>query len=155
MGQPMPVEIYQATAQDISSISAIHRDLKRPLRPTYPASEFLLARKDGDIVGCAGACIYKDGAYFYGLAVKRDRQRQGIGSQLMKARLEVAESAQVDYAIALAMFWNSRFFRKHGFAPVKKTLLPASAQFHSDLADPAYRRSAAMFRLLGPKGPRR
>jgi N-acetylglutamate synthase-like GNAT family acetyltransferase len=154
MGQPMPVEIYQATAKDISSIRAIHSDLKRPLRPTYPASEYLLARKDGDVVGCAGTCLYEDGAYFYGLAVKRAWQRQGIGSQLMKARLEVAEAVQVDYAVALAMFWNTRFFRKHGFAPVKKPLLPASALFHSDLTDPVYRRSATMLRLLREKGPR-
>jgi len=150
----MLVEIYQATAEDVSSILAIQRELNRPLRPEYPVSEYLLVRKDGDVVACAGTCIYRDGAYFYGLAVKRDWQRQGIGSQLMRARLEAAKTAQVEYALALAMFWNSRFFRKHGFAPIKRTLLPASAQFHSDLADSAYRRSAAMLRRLREKGPR-
>jgi hypothetical protein len=52
------------------------------------------------------------------------------------------------------MFWNSRFFRKHGFSPVKRTILPAAVHFHPDLADPAYRRSAAMLCLLREKGPR-
>jgi len=154
MGQPMPVEIYQATAEDISSICAIHRDLKRPLRSAYPASEYLLAREDGEVVGCAGISICKNGAYFYGLAVKREWHRRGVGSQLMKARIELAKAAQVEVAVALAMFWNSRFFRKHGFFPVKRALLPAAAHFHPDLADPAYRRSAAMLCLLREKGPR-
>jgi N-acetylglutamate synthase-like GNAT family acetyltransferase len=66
----------------------------------------------------------------------------------MEARLQALRASDADYAVALAMFWNSRFFRKHGFAPVKRNLLPASAVYHTDLTNPAYARSAAMLRLL-------
>jgi N-acetylglutamate synthase-like GNAT family acetyltransferase len=44
------------------------------------------------------------------------------------------------------MFWNSRFFRKHGFEPVKRTEMPASAAHFRELSDPVFRRSSVMLR---------
>jgi predicted N-acetyltransferase YhbS len=92
--------------------------------------------------------LHLEGSYFYGLSVRRKWQRQGIGSLLMEARLDATRSGHAEYAVALVMFWNSRFFRKHGFTPVKRNLLPESALHHPDLTNPAYTRSAAMLRCI-------
>jgi N-acetylglutamate synthase-like GNAT family acetyltransferase len=138
------IEITKAREQDCDTIRKIQSELRRPFRADCKASEYLIAWLDGTAVGCAGTALHLDGSYFYGLAVKREWQRQGIGSQLMAARFQAIRALQLEYAVALVMFWNSRFFRKHGFTPVKRNLLPASALHHADLIDPAYARSAAM-----------
>jgi N-acetylglutamate synthase-like GNAT family acetyltransferase len=142
------VEIRKGTKHDCDTIREIQRELRRPWRTECSASEYLIAWRGGAAVGCAATALHAEGGYFYGLAVRREWQRQGIGSQLMEARLDALRALQGDYAVALAMFWNSRFFRRHGFAPVKRNLLPASALHHPDLTNPAYARSAAMLRSL-------
>lgn len=147
----MLIEVLPAMPADTAQIRAIHAGLNRPARDEYVAQEFLIAWHEGEAVGCAGIAIHADGGYFYGLAVVRSRQRQGIGSLLMVARLDRLREYDADYAVALAMFWNSRFFRKHGFAPLKRSLLPASALWHRDISNPTWNRSAVMFKSLTPR----
>jgi N-acetylglutamate synthase-like GNAT family acetyltransferase len=140
----MSIEILRASNADRDRIQEIHRELNRPARDSYACSEFIIAWKEGEAVGCAATSAYQDGGYFYGLAVRRSWQNQGIGGQLMQARIDALSGARADYAVALVMFWNSRFFRKFGFAPTKRELLPASATFHADIKNPLLRRSAVM-----------
>jgi N-acetylglutamate synthase-like GNAT family acetyltransferase len=143
------VEIRAAASErDVELIRSIHVELNRPLRDAYWASEYLIAWLDGLAVGCAATTVYAEGGYFYGLAVRRGWRRQGIGGQLMEARIGALRALGAEYAVALAMFWNSRFFRSHGFEPVKREVLPTSAMHHLDLVNPAYRRSAVMLRRL-------
>jgi hypothetical protein len=66
----------------------------------------------------------------------------------MLARLEGLRAMHAGYAVALVMFWNSRFFRAHGFAPFKRGELPLLGASHADLTNPAFRRSAVMLRGL-------
>jgi len=138
------IEILNAQEHDGELIREIQRGLNRPFRSDCKASEYLIACRDGMVVGCAATELNEEGGYFYGLAVKREWQRQGIGGQLMEARLSALRASQRKYAVALVMFWNSRFFRKYGFSPVKRSLLPVSTTRHSDLSNPAYARSAVM-----------
>ena len=144
----MDISIRPATEEDWAVIRGIHEDLRRPLRTNCYPLEFLIAWRDGVGVGCAGTARNSEGAYFYGLAVKRSCQRKGIGSALMTARIESLDGSHLKYAFALAMFWNSRFFRKFGFTSLNRSDLPASATTHTDLAEGAFKRSCVMFRRL-------
>jgi N-acetylglutamate synthase-like GNAT family acetyltransferase len=148
----MHVQILKARVHDSDTIYKIHRELRRPSRTDCDPNEYLIAWHDGIALGCAGTALFAEGGYFYGLAVRRAWQRQGIGSRLMEARLDMLRALHAEYAVAMMMFWNSRFFRKHGFAPVKRNLLPLSALHHPDLTNPLYRRSAVMlFEIECPK----
>jgi N-acetylglutamate synthase-like GNAT family acetyltransferase len=144
----MKVEIRAACATDCALIRNIQLDLKRPPREDYCADEFLIAWQDKMAIGCAATSLLPGGGYFYGLAVRREWQRKGIGSQLMQARLDSLRQAHARYAVALVMFWNSRFFRAHGFSPIKRSQLPCLGAGHSELTNPAFRRSAVMFHSL-------
>lgn len=144
----MNAEIRSASIEDERHLHDIHQELNRPMRNVYLANEFLVAWLDEEAIGCAGTALYQDGAYFYGLAVRKQWQRQGVGTQLMQARIDLLGGTTVSYAVALVMFWNSRFFRKFGFTPIKRHLLPKSAIFHSDLTNPLLRRSAVMVRSV-------
>jgi N-acetylglutamate synthase-like GNAT family acetyltransferase len=144
----MNLQIRRASAEDEPYIRDVHQELNRPARGLYQCSDFLIAWIDGDLAGCAGTTVYQDGAYFYGLAVRKRWQRQGIGSRLMQARIDAVAGTSLSYAVALVMFWNSRFFRKFAFTPINRKMLPSSATFHADLTNPAFRRSAVMLRSL-------
>ena len=144
----MEVAIRRAERADLDEILSIHQELKRPSRDRYSLTDFLVAEANGAVIGCAGSELHEDGAYFYGLAVRRKWQRQGVGGMLMQARLDALERTGAEYAVALAMFWNSRFFRKFLFAPVKRQEIPLSAQVIPELVDPRFRRSAVMLRRM-------
>lgn len=145
----LDLAVSRAREQDAALIAAIHLELHRPPpRQKYRTSEFLIAWHQDMAVGCAGTALNLEGGYFYGLAVRRDWQRQGIGGKLMEARLLALGALHLRYAVALAMFWNGRFFRKYGFAPMRRSELPESASVHLELRDPTYGRSAVMFRRL-------
>ena len=146
--RPTPLEIRPASTQDLRRIHEIHAELNRPARDTYLVEEFLIGWIGDEPIGCAGTSVYQDGAYFYGLAVRRKWQKQGIGSQLMKARIDILRELPTQYVVALVMFWNSRFFRKFGFAPIRRDQMPLSASVYSDLVNPSLKRSAVMIRSL-------
>lgn len=144
----MKIQVLNAAEHNREEICRIHMVLNRPARACYDPTEYFIAWRDGVAVGCAGMRLWGDYGYFYGLAVVRSCQRLGIGSLLMNARLDAMRNQQAKYAIALAMFWNARFFRKHGFVPIKRSELPNSALYHCDLTNPLYKRSAVMIRPI-------
>ena len=144
----MKVEIRAARDQDGELIRKIQVGLKRPVRADYRAGEYLIAWHGNVAIGCAATSPQPGGGYFYGLAVKREWQRKGIGGQLMQARLDRLHAVHAGYAVALVMFWNSRFFRAHGFAPFKRGELQLLGANHSDLTNPVFLRSAVMLRGL-------
>jgi N-acetylglutamate synthase-like GNAT family acetyltransferase len=144
----MLAEIRPALGRDIEQLRSIHQELNRPRRDLYDSGEFIIAWLNGIAVGCAATNLGQSSAYFYGLAVRRNWQRQGLGGQLMQARLDALRRTEADYAISLVMFWNSRFFRKYGFIPVKREEMPKSAEHFLDLTNPVFRKSAVMLRSM-------
>ena len=78
---------------------------------------------------------------------------KALGYRRISIMTNGRRSGHFPYAVALAMFWNSRFFRAHGFVPVKRSELPPEAACHAELADPAFRRSAVMLRRLTEGAP--
>lgn len=85
----------------------------------------LVAEDDGEIVGhifFSPAEIEWSGKVIKGMglapmAVRPERQRQGIGSQLVKAGLEILEKQGCSYVIVLG---HHGFYSKFGFTPASK-----------------------------------
>lgn len=108
----------------------------------------------GDLlVGCAAVRLTSTGGYLYGLAVRRENQRRGIGSALTHARVHRVREDGGRLAAVLAMFWNVRFFKRLGFRLTPRKELAPSIQQLADFRDPLYRRSAALvLSLADPRG---
>ena len=95
------------------------------LRDNCPDTLSLVAEDRGEIVGhifFSPAEIEWSGAVIKGMglapmAVSPDRQRQGIGSQLVKAGLEILEEHGCSYVIVLG---HPGFYPKFGFEPASK-----------------------------------
>lgn len=82
--------------------------------------------------------------YLYGLAVAKDWRRRGIGHALTQERLDWLASKSIKSVYVLAMFWNIRFFKKHGFVLVDRKIFSDLSHLHEDFSDRWSRRSALL-----------
>lgn len=95
----------------------------------HPHSEFVVALKDGSVVGYAGEWILADEAHITTVAVSPDHRRQGLGRQLMeelshraKARGAVCSTLEVRVSNASAI----ELYEKLGYvrAATRKNYYP-------------------------------
>lgn len=143
-------EIRPAAHSDIAWIRSFVVLTRRPARATIHCCEYFVAQRAQERVGCAAVERLAEGGYLYGLAVHANHRRCGIGSALTRARVDRVRAWNGKFAVALAMFWNLRFFRALGFNNVSKALLPTAVTRLDDFRSPRLRHSAAVLKLLNP-----
>lgn len=141
-------EIRRPAVGSAGPIRELYVRCHRPSRGSLRLGEYFVALAGGEIVGCAAVHDLEDGGYLYGLAVARQWRQQGVGSALVRVRLDHLRRRRVSWAVLLAMFWNVRFFRRFGFEPVARLDLPRPILRLSDFRNPVYRRSAALVAAL-------
>jgi len=128
------VTVRKEKPEDIKQIYSVNEqafgvsteaEIVDALRENCPGTLSLLAEDDGEIIGhifFSPAEIEWMGKVIRGMglapmAVRPDRQRQGIGSQLVKAGLEILEEQGCPYVIVLG---HPGFYPKFGFEPASK-----------------------------------
>lgn len=137
--------IRRARPTEGNIIFELHKRLNRPSRSDSKAQEYFVAIGDGEqVVGCAAVRKRKNVGYLYGLAVDRTWRRRGIGHALTERRLEWLHSQNAAQAFVLSMFWNIKFFKKHGFSVVSKRQAEKLSALHSDFVDLWSSRSALL-----------
>jgi N-acetylglutamate synthase-like GNAT family acetyltransferase len=135
---------------EASQIRRLHEELRRPKRPVR-VSEYLVAVDAERVVGCAAVRMFQGGGYLYGLGVKRELRRRGVGSALTRARVTAICQADGHIAVVLAMFWNVKFFKNLCFQSVRRADLPAIIRHLADFKNPVYKHSAVLWQLLERK----
>jgi amino-acid N-acetyltransferase len=84
---------------------------------------FVYAENGGEVVGSAAIHImWEDLAEVRSLAVKGDRMRKGVGTQLVEAC--VSEAIMLGITRVFALTYKPAFFEKLGFRQVDKAELP-------------------------------
>jgi N-acetylglutamate synthase-like GNAT family acetyltransferase len=146
----MEYEIRSAVESDWSEIQTLYVVSGRPPRAPASLAEYLIASTPDRLLGCAGVRSLGESGYLYGLAVHPGFRRRGIGSALTVARVERLRSCDARLAIALAMFWNVRFFRNLGFQVARRADLPEVVLRLPDFQDATYRRSAVVITNIPP-----
>jgi amino-acid N-acetyltransferase len=96
------------------------------------------------VIGCAAVRKNGDVGYLYGLAVDKAWRRRGIGHALTEERLDWLRNEAASTAYVLAMFWNVRFFRKHGFELADRSLARELEHLHGDFSQSWSARSALL-----------
>jgi amino-acid N-acetyltransferase len=98
--------------------------LPRTLNELYEnLRDFHVCEEKGSLVGVCALHVSWDGlAEIRSLAVRQDRVRQGIGTELVHQCLTEASSLQV--ARVFVLTYQDRFFRRLGFTDVDKKELP-------------------------------
>jgi amino-acid N-acetyltransferase len=145
----MAFTIGSACSPDREQILNLYACTGRPPRAHLDLSEYFVARVEAKVVGCAGIHRFDSGGYFFGLTVDREYRRQGIGAALTRTAVDGVHSSGGEFVIALAMFWNVRFFQNLGFHLTPRRDLPKVIQQLADFQDPTYRRSSVLFQDPG------
>jgi len=145
--QPQVRTVYRirkARTADWPDILRLQSLNNRPARRDSIVSDYFVAFVSDELVGSCAIRANADAGYLYGLVVSRQWRKRGIGHALTSECLGHLQSSQVRKVLALAMFWNIRFFRKHGFSVIKRTSLPNDAAIHHDFSEDWSRRSTLL-----------
>jgi N-acetylglutamate synthase-like GNAT family acetyltransferase len=136
--------IRKARKHDWRGIAQLHCSQNRPIRRDSSVSDYFVALASEELIGTSAVRFKADTGYLYGLVVERQWRKQGIGHALICACLNHLREARVRRVLALVMFWNIRFFRKHGFTVIERTSVPAAAGIHGDFCQEWSRRSTLL-----------
>lgn len=92
--------------------------------------EFIVAEKDGVLVGCGALHIlWEDLAEVRTVAVVEGLQKQGIGHQILEAIIQRAREVGVEKIFCLT--FQIEFFGRHGFEVIEGT--PVDADVYAEL----------------------
>jgi N-acetylglutamate synthase-like GNAT family acetyltransferase len=145
--------IRKATRPDFVKISKLNFFTKRPQRTDARFQEYFVAELATEIVGCAALRCRRDSGYLYGLTVDPRWRRHGIGHSLTNRRLEAVRAKGLQTAFVFAMFWNAKFFKRHGFMLTERTRALQLCWLHKDFEARWCRRSALLFLPLDASRP--
>jgi amino-acid N-acetyltransferase len=124
-----------ATAADWPQVAALLSAVGLPLDGAEAhIDDFVLAERDGAIVGCAGLERYGHAALLRSVAVRTDRQGRGLGEILVHRALAHAAANGVE-TVALLTTTAAGFFPRFGFRAVERATIPvalhASVEFRA------------------------
>jgi amino-acid N-acetyltransferase len=124
----MRVTIERAKNEDGPAILALLANSALPIDGLLDhLTTAIVARADGQVVGCAALEVYLDGALLRSVAVDAAAKRQGVGTQLTQAALDLAHTLGMP-AVYLLTMTAERFFPKFAFEPIPRQAVPASVQ---------------------------
>ena len=129
-----PSELRQAAAGDWAAVAALLTAATLPLDGAREhLDHFVVAERNGHIVGCAGIEPYGDAALLRSVAVAASERGQGTGQQLVAASLARATDAGMT-RVVLRTTSADRFFARLGFERISPDAAPdavkASSQFN-------------------------
>src|SRR4030042_3641842 len=123
--------IRKAKLQDVKQIQALinffaKQDLMLPrsLNELYEnLRDFWVCVENKQIIGCCALHVsWQDLAEIKSLAIKKNKQKLGLGSQLINSCIEEAKELGIKKLFMLT--YKPNFFRKFGFRRIKNLSLP-------------------------------
>jgi N-acetylglutamate synthase-like GNAT family acetyltransferase len=138
------IELRKARRSEWPAILHLQSEEKRPPRTDSRVADYFVVVDRDNLVGCVAVRVQEETGYLYGLVVAKKWRRRGIGHALMANCIDTLQKNGVKRVYLLAMFWNIRFFSKHGFSLVDRQLRPQLASLHVDFSENWARRSAVL-----------
>jgi protein-tyrosine-phosphatase/N-acetylglutamate synthase-like GNAT family acetyltransferase len=159
---PPRTQVMPASSDDRPDIEALLTACGLPLDGLDDAfgkgvgPHFVVARIDGQLVGCAGVEQWAERGLLRSVAVAEAHRGQHIAQALVADRIAWAKSILTDYApdgreitkafasLSLLTTTAAGFFEKLGFSRVERSALPESLRASTQLAIPACSTATAM-----------
>jgi len=125
------LKIRKAKISDIKTVHKLINEfakkgemLPRSLNELYEKiRDFFIAEENGEIKGvCALHILWEDLAEIRSLVVKKEAQKQGVGTLLIKKCLNEAKQFGIKRVFVLTYIPD--FFKKFGFKEIDKSKLP-------------------------------
>ena len=118
------IEDIKKIQELINSFAKLDLMLPRSLNELYEnLRDFWVAAEKNKVVGCCALHIsWEDLAEIKSLAVKKDRQKKGIGNELITACLQ--EAKRLGARKIFVLTYKTDYFKKFGFRRIKNSELP-------------------------------
>lgn len=126
MAKPRRPLFERLASEHLEEVLAIEQAVHRsPWSPqsfknemTFPDGEFIVATEAREVIGYAGVWVTVDEAHITNIAVKPDRQRQGLGAVLLEELLDRARNRGAECATLEVRQSNEaalKLYEKFGF----------------------------------------
>jgi N-acetylglutamate synthase-like GNAT family acetyltransferase len=112
----------------------------------------IVARSENGIVGCAVLEMYENGALLRSVTVDAERRGAGVGTDLTRAAIRLAEG-RLAPAIYLLTTTAERFFHRFGFATIDRADVPATVRTSVEFAYACPSSAVVMRKFLTPAPP--
>ncbi len=126
---PPGITLATPSLDDLPAIEALVSQSELPtavLREAFP-SAYVVARRDGAIVGVAALEAHSDVGLLRSVAVERAERQRGTGIALVADRLAAARAASLS-RVYLLTTTAAPFFRRFGFVDTPRATAPAALQ---------------------------
>ena len=116
--------IQSASAADRPAIEGLLRASQLPLDGLNDAlRDAVVAREDGQVVGCAALEFYRSGVLLRSVAVDAQHRGRGVGEALVEEAFVVARSRGAVAAYLLTTTADG-YFSRFGFEPIDRAAVP-------------------------------
>ncbi|WP_412070138.1 arsenic resistance N-acetyltransferase ArsN2 [Rubrivirga sp. IMCC43871] len=136
---PAVLALLRASRLPTSDLSEGHRE------------RFLVARRDGDVVGCVAVEPYGGAGLLRSLAVAPEARGTGLGRRLTAAAEAAARAAGLAQLILLTTT-AAPFFESLGWAPVDRADVPEAIRASTEFAGLCPASAACLGKVLSPTG---
>ena len=124
----MAFSISPARELDFESIQALLEREHLPVAGLHDHLAHTFVARDGNrIIGCGAVEVYGDGALLRSIAVDAEHRRTGIGGELTRRAIDIAQRSGVP-AVYLLTTTAERFFPRFGFEIVDRADVPQGVQ---------------------------
>ncbi len=152
MSLSSPVTVGPARPGDFAAVAQLLRRVQLPPDGLEAHQETLLvARVNGQVVGCAALEIYDDGALLRSVAVERDVRGAGLGQRLTRAALGLARQHDVSRVYLLTETAGD-FFPRFGFETIPRSEIAPGVQQSVEFKSVCPETAQAMMLVIEGKG---
>jgi amino-acid N-acetyltransferase len=144
----MPTHVERARAADTEGVLQLLAQNGLPvdgLREHLPTT--LVAREDGLVAGSAALEVYPDGALLRSVAVAPERQGRGLGHELTRAAIRLAQDLRMP-AIYLLTTTAERYFPRFGFDAIDRADVPPTVRTSVEFTSACPSTAIVMRKLL-------
>jgi arsenite methyltransferase len=147
------VTIAPATEGDLPAIEALVAEVGLPGDVASHLSDFLVARHQGQIVGCVGMEVHGSDALFRSLSVSPAYRGAGVGRRLYEALVGKARAKGVERAYLLTTTIAS-LAESWGFRRIERDQVPAGIKDSTQFRGAWCASAVAMWQNLGRRVPK-
>lgn len=143
-------KILKADGRHRKDINRLIKEAKigSGFQPNEPIKNIWVVREEGKIVGCAGLDFHGRTAILDSLVVEKEFRHRGIGTALIKHRLEIARQRKARLAALVTMYYHFRRYKKHGFKTCPRADLPESIKSYWQFTTKRFMKCAVMYRKM-------
>ncbi len=123
------VELRQAGPEDLPSILALLGEANLPTQGVEPQalSDFVVAEREGELVGVVGLEVYRESALLRSAAVESHWRGTGVGRALIERALDLSRERGIQ-DVYLLTTTAEHYFPRFGFCCVNRESVPSAVR---------------------------